>query len=611
MRAAWELKTGGAWLLLALLASTPTAGAPIDGIASSHYEVPGSRTVSGNPEKIHTRGVTLELLQAGVAKATAQSSPFAFKLDEVETTFRGTTSVPNVLTVGVPTADDKLGAPHQKEQLNTAPFPRTPAPGNIPTLTLNIGSTEDANAAAQTTARAFSVANTMTTGRNFVSQLGETQKTTQVIFPSNRNSYREADNSIRITLERAPDWDILLHEFGHATAKEFGFLLPAGGEHKWGRESSASLAFNEGFASYFALAAQRNDPTIPGGLKYTKDTIIHRTTGPAASQYQVDLEGSNAKIGNDAEAKLRSKGLKDELSVGRLLWDLYDDTPNEVLGDNLDAATGIKDTVLLGAQKIWALLKQTAQNGIGDFLARVAAEVVNGKLGNVAAQIAGLAGLGNVQEDHGFGATVGGVVSKRNEANEPTLEFSWRSTVDSGNEGFSFGDVDIESAETGVDANNFVDFKLLFFTSDFTQPLFETAWFSADSLRYDPSTNYKAWFYDLSRPDYDALLDALGALNASAFGWAVLTATDSNLARPDSFINVDGTLAMNPLQGIWGGHAVATVPEPSSWSLVIAVAAGLLARRRFAGRGALVLLVIAQACLAWIRPGRAPLSQAP
>lgn len=81
------------------------------------------------------------------------------------------------------------------------------------------------------------------------------------------------------------DWDVILHEYGHYVASSYNFLATAGGTHNFGTHESLGLAWNEGWGTYFALAAERDQAAQPyvqsvpnvNGPTYddTEDSNIH------------------------------------------------------------------------------------------------------------------------------------------------------------------------------------------------------------------------------------------------------------------------------------------------------------------------------------------------
>jgi hypothetical protein len=112
------------------------------------------------------------------------------------------------------------------------------------------------------------------------------------------------------------NWDTIIHEYGHAVAQESGFMAPTSSwehnvtvnqrtEHADEEQTDVlQIAFNEGFANYYSMAAQSemgvSNPAVVGA------------GDPYYEGYQ--FEGADAN-GN---------GEDEELSVMRVLWDLAD-----------------------------------------------------------------------------------------------------------------------------------------------------------------------------------------------------------------------------------------------------------------------------------------------
>jgi|GEM_PF-3558157 len=175
--------------------------------------------------------------------------------------------------------------------------------------------------------------------------------------------YRMSNQSIHIDKDHVYCHDVILHEFDHhfMYKKNYKKSLP-GGEHFICQKSSKKMAWSEGWA-HFSSCAKQNDP------------IFH---DPKWTRGDWDVEngkkaGSDGKWGTADDYDCPSaanKGDEAEASIAGILWDLYDDTPNEK-----DAAGKKFDQVSLPFKTIVEAMniKKTATNqgDIHDFYNRL------------------------------------------------------------------------------------------------------------------------------------------------------------------------------------------------------------------------------------------------
>jgi len=152
-------------------------------------------------------------------------------------------------------------------------------------------------------------------------------------------------------------WDVIMHEYGHHLMWHNGMMAGVGGDHAFGTDNipalgaktGSQLAWNEGSATTLGLLAVVDGKigdrfTLDGkGLAKEDTDARYHDNGQG---FWVDWETMDASWGMD-----RGEGEGDELSVGRALWDLYDDTPGDAF------AGGGKDTVSLGADGLWNAMK--------------------------------------------------------------------------------------------------------------------------------------------------------------------------------------------------------------------------------------------------------------
>src|SRR5262249_41475124 len=159
----------------------------------------------------------------------------------------------------------------------------------------------------------------------------------------------------------------------------------------------------------------------------------------------------------------------------------------EPLSDNGDGTN--KDQITMSSSKVWSILKATGTNGYSTMISKITEEVFNSKVGDIDAQIDGLKNLGNLNVDHAFGATIGGVkkvggaapgVRPGFAALNPgeSLQFDWTTPL-------GFNDILPEilaedddhnpDDPAGTDDPNFGAFKLAFFEPGWHGELTETS----------------------------------------------------------------------------------------------------------------------------------------
>ncbi len=168
----------------------------------------------------------------------------------------------------------------------------SPTDGATYTLpALNAGS-PTYSSANDTLQRAFSVDSAAVTGGEYVtndfltgsaSSLKPIGQVT-IVLGAATTGFTSATNTIGLVTQDGYDWDVILHEYGHFVASTYGFLANAPGTHSFGHES-LGLAWNEGWATYFGLAAEnaladqpyvQNVPGVNGPIyDDTEDQSIH------------------------------------------------------------------------------------------------------------------------------------------------------------------------------------------------------------------------------------------------------------------------------------------------------------------------------------------------
>jgi len=149
-----------------------------------------------------------------------------------------------------------------------------------------------------------------------------------------------------VVFEDRWDWDVVLHEYGHFVSKAFGFDHNPQAEHDPGRSLAVTLgkrlgievAWAEGWATWFAIAAQAND-AVRG----------EQFPGAGDSTY-VDTDDVRLVLPLYSQSEYPSRGEDNEGTVARVLYDLADGAD----------ANGY-DAVAMGDREVWTLLRQGTQ----------------------------------------------------------------------------------------------------------------------------------------------------------------------------------------------------------------------------------------------------------
>ena len=324
---------------------------------------------------------------------------------------------------------------------------------------------------------AFSVSQALWVG-DYYAQKMEVDLPVQTDLPDSKLKVNLTDGessshllgAINIGKEDAYDWDAILHEYGHYLAYLEKLDMGTDDPHspgtnnipKYGEADGTALAWSEGLATYFSIAAQevaKGDELLPdianvGDLFYT-DTQIDRTDVHYSLDKQVDLI---------------SRGEGDELSISRILLDMAD-SDNEVF------FSGLRDELALGYRGLYDLLKEAAENShshpdpglnrLGDLISYLPLpDPDSDNIKDFTREDS--IRLGAILEEHNVAPLPLSVANSRFELNASPPNFKW----DRGNDG----------------ANN--RFMVTVYSSDFSEILLESA-YGIEGAEWSPENEEK------------------------------------------------------------------------------------------------------------------------
>lgn len=179
------------------------------------------------------------------------------------------------------------------------------------------------------------------------------------------------------------DWDVLLHEVGHAASFANGFNsypMP-GGPHSFSGILTDELAWSEGFSNFFQSAAQDwenrqagsarlPDVRIAAGKESIRDRITdYQDTIDADLIWNIEQKGT-LKEGGASIVEAATDGERNELSVARMLWDLMDGT---------GGGEGRSDGVTLGHKTLFDLLVKSGAKTFLEFVGFLAKEFTDAR----------------------------------------------------------------------------------------------------------------------------------------------------------------------------------------------------------------------------------------
>jgi len=383
-------------------------------------------------------------------------------------------------------------------------------------------------------------------------------------------------------------WDVLLHEYGHHIAENnnLDFRPAAGLAHSFdedqitrhgNKNTGTRLAWAEGIATFLGTMAMHTDggkitTAIPGIHTEASDTFYTQHRPSAASStingddrlFEYDIETRALKIPLDGSGNFidktknednsltnttlftRGQGEGDELSVARVLFDVFDLQTGAyngpTTGGDPGSRSGTADNAKLGAEKSYNLLKGN------DTFFESWQDMVPAITGSDAKRA--LVGLGAGDEDPHAVAQLGATLEE--------YAISPRLTNTGAN---AFFDHTPTLSFTEQNSDNSIVFRLLIYDDDWSTLVYDT---ETDATRItDPnhgSDVINAFNHELASP----------LLNGT-YNWVVLgdPAVSSPTQIDDSMFN-----------WYWSGFdSFQLVPEPSTMVLLLGLAAvGLLNR---------------------------------
>lgn len=196
---------------------------------------------------------------------------------------------------------------------------------------------------------AFSVHDALVTADQYVRRVRSAPlPDLDVLFPSPFGTFYAGTFMSLLRLDRF-DWDVVLHEYGHHVSSHLGIEASPGGPHGpvnmgefIGKDAGIRIAWGEGWPTYFGTSLQQVMGTRALSIPYVGDT---RYTDTEDFDLDYDLETQTGGFASFPRFVVRSTGEDNEISVQRILWDLFDGADDA--GDN---------GVALGDAAIWNLL---------------------------------------------------------------------------------------------------------------------------------------------------------------------------------------------------------------------------------------------------------------
>jgi hypothetical protein len=190
------------------------------------------------------------------------------------------------------------------------------ADGTVLNINLTANNTDDNNTA-------FSVHDALVTVNKYVPRVnGALFPDIDVIFPTTRGTsqYDPLFSNLHVLRFDRFDWDVIHHEFGHYVMDKLNIEDNPGGEHSslqnlgeiHGKDKGILLAWGEGWPTYFGTSVQQIQGTSSFGVPNVGDTR-YQDTEDITINYDLESQTGSPSLGED-----------NELSVQRILWDIFD-----------------------------------------------------------------------------------------------------------------------------------------------------------------------------------------------------------------------------------------------------------------------------------------------
>lgn len=182
---------------------------------------------------------------------------------------------------------------------------------------------------------------------------------------TNGSFYNETTSTLTLHPRNWSSWDVIMHEVGHHVAFHNNLDGNFGGPHNYGSENivianpapGARLAWGEGVATFLNQLAVKDGnlaAAIPGLPAKDYDTNYDEFNTPLNASTQNDTDNVIFQISIENRTPItgaagQNLGEGDELSVMRVLWDVYDTEADTY-------QTGFKDAIKFGAAETLALM---------------------------------------------------------------------------------------------------------------------------------------------------------------------------------------------------------------------------------------------------------------
>jgi hypothetical protein len=307
-----------------------------------HADVPATTPVSGTIKYTDSAGgthpartITAELRDSdGSADGALLASVLtdgAGKFSFTGATFRADGTTPRQLFIRALAKGDSFtvqssGATPAVQRVDSA---AVAAAGVAITIDITANKTDDNNTA-------LDVADALVTAVQYTKRINgnATLGAVTASYPdAGGTNFNPGTNTARILQGDRFDWDVILHEYGHFVDRKLSFATSPGRPHNFGQNLGETLgkddgiheAWDEGFASYFAISAEDALGTAALAIPKVGDTFWDDTEDAAQ---HVDMQ-TGSGVGED-----------DELSVAHVLWHTYK-----------DAKLAVADTAIITALK--------------------------------------------------------------------------------------------------------------------------------------------------------------------------------------------------------------------------------------------------------------------